>query len=69
MGKDLSGKSLPRLIKGLERQGARTKPVKSGWRILFPNGTSTCLHTSISDRRGVLNLQADVRRGGLEWPL
>lgn len=69
MGKDLSGKSLPRLIKGLEKQGAIIKPVKSGWRVLFSNGTSTCVHTSVSDRRGVLNLKADVKRAGLEWPL
>lgn len=69
MGKDLSGKSLPRLIKGLEKQGATAKIVKSGWRILFPDGSTTCVHTSISDRRGLLNLQADIRRAGFDWPL
>lgn len=69
MGKDLSGKSLPRLIKGLERQGAGIKVVKSGWRILFPDGSTAVVHTSVSDRRGLLNLQASIKRAGLDWPL
>lgn len=72
MGKDLSGKSLPRLVKGLEDQGVTTRLLTGnggGWMLRFPNGSSTVLHRSTSDRRAILNMKAFIKRAGLQWPL
>ncbi len=72
MGKDLSGKSLPRIIKGLESQGAETRGLRrggGGWLIKFPNGEGTTLHRSTSDVRAILNFKATIKRAGLVWPL
>lgn len=62
------GKEIRKLRKGLEPQGVEFKKTKSGFRLLFPNGSTGSIHTSYSDRMAMTALRAIVKRAGLEWP-
>lgn len=57
------------ILNGLEAQGARIVPKKSGWQIMCPNGEIITLHATPSDHRALRNARSHVRRAGLRWPL
>ena len=59
------------ILKGLTLQGCTMRGGEGGKVfIYFPDGvTMTTFHSSISDRRGLKNLRAIIRKAGLSWPL
>lgn len=54
------------LIRECEAQGVTAEPTRNGMRLLLPNGTSTHLHWTDSDRKDRLNIHARLRRAGVE---
>ena len=65
----LSQKDTRRVVRGLEKQGAKIKKTKDGHRVLFPDGTTEMVHWSTSDHRATANMRSAVRRAGFHWPL
>lgn len=62
-------KDVNRVLEGLRKQGCVLEDRKNGTWVKFPNGGTTMLHFSVSDRRAILNQRAVIRRNGLIWPL
>lgn len=61
-------KRIKALLADLEDQGATIKRIHDGWQILCPQGGIVTMHGTPSDHRAELNLRAELRRRGLEWP-
>lgn len=55
-----------RLLVTAIKSGARYKMTKSGVMIYGPENMSTAAHFTISDRRGAMNLRAELKRMGIE---
>lgn len=62
-------KDVEKLIESLEAQGCKTKATTKGYWVGFPNGESTTVHLTSSDRRAVMNTRARVLKNGCTWPL
>lgn len=66
-GKSGRRRSAVRLVADLERQGARVKQVKNGYRVFYGDAVLT-IHGGSSDVNGWRNLRTDVEKAGLAWP-
>lgn len=66
-GKSGRRRSAVRLVKSLERQGARIKKTRDGWRV-FHGPSVITIHAGSSDVNAWRNLRTDIQRAGLEWP-
>lgn len=63
----LSRRDKARLIRDLERQGARVQPTKSGWIFRTDLGTAGT-HRSETHGNDIDAVRRDVERLGLVWP-
>lgn len=63
-------KELRTVVDGLVKQGCEVRDNNGTIVIYLPDGVSRItLHTTSSDRMARMAARADVRRGGLHWPL
>jgi hypothetical protein len=63
----LTKRDKARLIRALEKQGARVTPTRNGWIVRTDDGTMGT-HRSESHGNDQDALRRDVRRIGLVWP-
>jgi hypothetical protein len=66
--KPISPKEQKVILKSLREQGVEIITNTMGWTFRFPDGSTSGMHKSHGDYRSRLNLRAEIRRAGLEWP-
>lgn len=64
----MSSKETREVLSYLESQGAKIEATANGYRVLFPDGSTSTVHWTTSDWRLARNLRRDVKAAGIDWP-